>query len=208
MGLSPSKDVASSAQQSLPTTQQRASHSPTLPPSHPSSTATAPPTDSTPLTQLLERCQQLGLGPASPGYALVKKLAESTEPEWRALNALLTQGQATLLLPVQAKSSSSSAAKEGDAAVHAAPSLSFAQDHILLSPSSCPTLSSDPPEKGLATLSGLRGCLQTGMDLATRSDQGQDSDDAAAPAGLFIKSFVNRSDRAWADQLRNTAGRR
>lgn len=170
---------------------------------------TAPSAGSNASARLLERCQQLGLGPAAPGHALVKKLAEATEPEWRELNALLAQGQATLLLPVQAKSSSSSSSAErGNAAVHAAPSLSFAQDHILLSPSSSPTLSSDLPEKGFATLSGLRGCLQTGRGASARSTQQQDSDDAAAPASLFIKSFVNRSDLGWTDQLKSTAGRR
>ncbi|PWN20387.1 hypothetical protein BCV69DRAFT_299519 [Microstroma glucosiphilum] len=217
MSSTGSKDRISSAQQTLPIAQTQAHQSdlPRLPLQDPSparqdsSVANAPPSTSGRLTQLLERCQQLGLGPEAPGYALVKKLAEATEPEWRELTALLAHGQATLLLPVQAKSSSSSFLKERDGAVHAPPSLGFAQDHILLSPSSCPDLSSDPPDKGLVTLSGLRGCLEiTDRRGSPRPTQLEDPEDATVPPSLFIKSFINRSDRDWIQQLKTVSERR
>lgn len=139
----------------------------------------------------LDECLAIGLGEASPGYALVKQLMEGNEGEWNALACLVGEGEATLLLPVATRSSS----KGTPAGPHEPPNLAYAYDHVLLSPSARPSSSAhDFGDRGVATLSGLRGSIDT-MPL--------NGETTSKKQKLVIKSFINRTDQSWSRELRN-----
>ncbi|GAA5889523.1 hypothetical protein JCM6882_007057 [Rhodosporidiobolus microsporus] len=94
--------------------------------------------------------QTLGLSAESVGSALVGKLANlGDEAEWKGIQAALTSGKTTLLLPAEKLETAQSV------------SPSFLLDHIVLLDPSVPSSSSTPAPRGFATLSGLRGYMST-----------------------------------------------
>ncbi|CAO1626290.1 unnamed protein product [Parajaminaea phylloscopi] len=167
-------------------------------------TAAAQPTatDKAPQTtaSTLAYCESLGLSVQSPGYALIQRLCEGTEGEWKHLADLVGDGEAVLLLPRSSRSFSSSSSTKREEGLaddtdgpFPPPSLAFAHDHVLIAAAGRPSGPDvGPASKGCATLSGLRTVIE-----------------GEAPAKkLIVRSFICRKDRSWPAELRNKGTRR
>ncbi|GAA5827339.1 hypothetical protein JCM11251_003772 [Rhodosporidiobolus azoricus] len=99
---------------------------------------------------LKSQLQGMGLSADSLGAALLGRLANLGEDaEWKGIQAALTSGKTTLLLPAEKQGSAMSLAP------------AFFLDHLILLDPSVSSTSSTPSPQGFATLSGLRGYMST-----------------------------------------------
>lgn len=153
------------------------------------------------LQEAMSTSERLGLSKASPGYSLFRQLATASEGEWRELALLTGQTDVTVLLPVASKSSQKDKERGPEAA--AAPSLAFAQDHIVIGPRSRPLAKDEGQDfntsqtamKGLVTLSGLRVVQEA-------------AESSAVSSKIVVKSFINRADHTWVNELTDRGSRR
>ncbi|CAO1638725.1 unnamed protein product [Sympodiomycopsis kandeliae] len=143
------------------------------------------------LRQVLDECEKIGLNQSSPGYALVRQLADPEDPQWRELARIVTSSQAILLLPVAFKASKARPTQDSQPG---SIDLAFAQDHIFF-PASAGRVG-EASDKGFVTLSGLRG------------SQEEIAESKHNRSKVVIKSFITRNDRNWMTELKNNDSRR
>ncbi|KAN0059916.1 hypothetical protein ACQY0O_007888 [Thecaphora frezii] len=186
-------------------------------PSSPSSSATLPSSSAASaaaalakmhLAEMKEAAKQLGLEERSAGWMILEALQAAREGEWAATAALVTNGEATMLLPREPPSVFSSASHL---------SLSFAHDHLVFNHSSgpsCPSpaalasaLPADAAAPSFVTLSGLRGqFVEAKSEVGGSSGTANEGQHRRASA--VVTSFIPWADMGFVHDLQNPGARR